>query len=176
MNKAWVAPNASLIGDVMVSNYATIWYNCTLRAEYNPIRIGHFSSIGDACTMFTAHSLPQGIAASINIGKNVTIEHNVNLHSCIIDDDVVVGHNSVIMQGARLERGCQILPNSIVGPGRLIPAGQMWGGNQVKFVKDLSAEEQLENYTKSYSAGASEFTSKLSMWPRSFEEGDLKDD
>lgn len=118
--------------------------------------------------MFTAHSLPQGIAQSINIGKNVTIEHGCNLHSCIIDDDVVVGHNSVIMQGARLERGCVIEPNSIVGPGKLIPAGQVWGGNQVKFVRELSADEQVANYAKSYAAGAAEFDSSLSLWPKQF--------
>ena len=123
VENAWVAPNASLIGDVIVSRWATVWYNVTIRAEFNAVRIGHFSSIGDNTAIYTAHALPHGIPASVNIGKNVTIEAGCSIHSCIIDDDCVVGANSVIGAGARLERGCVILPNSVVQPGRLVPAG-----------------------------------------------------
>mmetsp|Transcript_24708 Transcript_24708/g.17404 ORF Transcript_24708/g.17404 Transcript_24708/m.17404 type:complete len:108 (+) Transcript_24708:263-586(+) len=107
----------------MVSKYATVWYNVTIRGEYNAVRIGHFSSIGDHTSIFASHAMPHGQVQSVNIGKNVTIEADCSIHSCIIDDDVVVGAGSVIMQGARLERGCQILPNSVVQPGRLVPAG-----------------------------------------------------
>lgn len=91
---------------MLVSKWATVWYNVVIRAEFNPVRIGHFSSIGDGTVINTANSLPHGLSASVNIGKNVTVEPNCSLYSCIIDDDVVIGHGSVIMQGARLERGC----------------------------------------------------------------------
>lgn len=91
---------------MIVSKWATVWYNVTIKAEFNPVRIGYFSSIGDGTSINTAWSLPHGISASVNIGKNVTIEEKCCIHSCIIDDDVVVGANSVIMPGARLERGC----------------------------------------------------------------------
>jgi len=151
---AWIAPNASLIGNVAVSKWATVWYNVIIRAELNAVRIGHFSSIGDGSSIYTAHSLPHGISASVNIGKNVVVESGCSLHSCIIDDDCVIGSNSVIGEGARLERGCVILPNSIVPPGRLIPAGQVWGGNVVTFVRNLTEEEQMQNYANSYSKGA----------------------
>jgi carbonic anhydrase/acetyltransferase-like protein (isoleucine patch superfamily) len=93
---AWVAPNSTLVGSVNVSKYATIWYGVTIRGELNPVRIGHFSSIGDGCTINTSHSLPHSLSASVNIGKNVTIEPDCNIHSCIIDDDCVVGAGSVI--------------------------------------------------------------------------------
>ncbi len=89
-----------------MSKWATVWYNVVVRAEMNAVRIGHFSSIGDNSTIYTACALPHGLASSVNIGKNVTVEPNCSLYSCIIDDDVVVGQGSVIMQGARLERGC----------------------------------------------------------------------
>ena len=135
---AWVAPNATLVGSVFLSKYSTVWYGVTIRGELNPVRIGHFSSVGDGSTIHTSHSLPHGMSASVNIGKNVTIGSNCNIHSCIIDDDCVIGHNSIIQQGARLERGCQILPNSVVKAGALIPAGQVWGGNPVTFVRELS--------------------------------------
>lgn len=161
------------MGEVIISKWATVWYNVTIRAELNPVRVGHFSSIGDATVINTACALPHGIAASVNIGKNVTIEANCSLYSCIIDDDVVVGHGSVVMPGARLERGCQILPHSVVQPGRLIPAGQVWGGNPVKFVRKLSEAEQVQNYAKSYTNGASEFQSET-LYPHAFGKGDLK--
>jgi carbonic anhydrase/acetyltransferase-like protein (isoleucine patch superfamily) len=140
---AWVAPNASLVGDVLLSKWATIWYNVTIRGEKNAVRIGHFSSIGDGTSIFSCHALPHGLASSVNIGKNVTVERKCSIHSCIIDDDAVIGAGSVIMQGARVERGAQVLPDSVVQPGRLIPAGQVWGGNPAVFVRELTAEEQL---------------------------------
>ena len=102
---AWIAPNASLVGNVVVSKWATVWYNVTIRAELNAVRIGHFSSIGDNTSIYTAHALPHGLAASVNIGKNVVIEAGCSLHSCIIDDDCVIGANSVVLEGARIERG-----------------------------------------------------------------------
>ena len=122
----------------MVSKWATVWYNVTIRGEINPVRIGHFSSIGDYTTINTACSLPHGLAQSVNIGKNVTVEARCSIYSSIIDDDCVIGHGTVIMPGARLERGAQVLPNSVVPPGRLVPAGQVWGGNPIRFVKELS--------------------------------------
>ena len=57
VNKAWIAPNATLVGNVFVSNFATIWYGVTVRAELNPVRIGNFSSIGDGCAISTVHSM-----------------------------------------------------------------------------------------------------------------------
>ncbi len=81
---------------MFVSQYATIWYGVTIRAELNPVRIGHFTSIGDRSQIYTHHSLPHGLVSSVNIGKNVTIEDNVTIHSSIIDDDVVVGSGSII--------------------------------------------------------------------------------
>ena len=140
---AWVAPNACLVGDVMIAKWATIWYNVTIRGEMNAVRVGHFSSIGDGTSIYTNHSMPHGISSSVNIGKNVVVEPHCSIHSSIIDDDCVIGANSVIMQGARLERGSVIEANSVVGPGRLIPAGQVWGGNPCVFVRNLTAEEQL---------------------------------
>lgn len=88
--------------------------------------------------------------AKVHIGKNVTIGAGSTIYSAYIDDDAVIGDKSVIMEGARLEKGCQVLPGSVVPPGRLIPTKQLWGGNPVRFVKDLDVGEVWANYTKSY--------------------------
>ena len=67
-------------------------------------------------------------------GNNVNIGNNCTLYSCTIDDSVTVGLKSIILEGARLERGCVIGPNSVVPPGRLIPANQYWAGNPVEYI------------------------------------------
>lgn len=95
-----------IVGDVIISKWATVWYNVTMRGELNSVRVGHFSSIGENSSLNSNCSLPHGVSASITIGKNVRVEPGCSIYSCIIDDDCVIGSNSVIMQGARLERGC----------------------------------------------------------------------
>ena len=169
VSDAWIAPNATLVGDVMVSKWATVWYNCTIRAEINAVRIGHFSSIGDGTSIYSTHALPHGLSSSVNIGKNVTVEAGCSIHSCIIDDDCVIGAGSVIGPGARLERGAVLLPNTVVPPGRLIPSGQVWGGNTATYVRDLSEQELNDNYMASYSKGAAEGAQDaFSLYPRDF--------
>ena len=93
---AWVAPNATLIGNVFLSKYCSIWYGVVIRGEMHPVRIGYFTSIGDRTTIYTNHSMPKGMCASVNIGKNVSVGANCNIHSCIIDDDCVIGENTII--------------------------------------------------------------------------------
>jgi len=168
IDDAWIAPNASLIGEVLVSKYATVWYNVVIRAEINPVRIGHFSSVGDGTTINTACALPHGLSASVNIGKNVTIEPHCSIYSCIIDDDVYIGKGTVIMQGAKIERGAHILPGSVIPPGRLIPAGQVWGGNPIAFVKNLSQDELVQNYARSYTNAATDFSDAEAKFPGSY--------
>ena len=172
VDDAWIAPNATLLGEVIVSKWATIWYNVTIRGELNAVRIGNFTSIGDGTNIYTAHALPAGVASSCNIGKNVVIEAGCSINSCIIDDDCVIGSNSVIGQGARIERGAVLLPNSVVPPGRLIPAGQVWGGNPCTFVRELSQQEINENYMASYSKGSAMEGSgdAFSLYPRDYVE------
>ena len=155
-----------------MSKWATVWYNVTIRAELNPVRIGHFTSIGDGTSIYSHHALPHGLSSSVNIGKNVTIESGCSIHSCIIDDDCVIGAGSVVGAGARIERGAVVLPNSVVPVGRLIPAGQVWGGNPCKFVRELSQKELNDNYMASYANGAAEGAKNtFSLWPRDPEAG-----
>ena len=140
----------------------------------NAVRIGHFTSVGDGTTITSLHSMPETVVDSVNIGKNVRIGSNCVINSCIIDDDAVVGDNCLVREGAKIERGAVLLANSVVPPGRLIPAGQVWGGSPATFVRDLSEEEQLENYAESYKAGAADFQSS-SLFPQEFRSEELKE-
>jgi carbonic anhydrase/acetyltransferase-like protein (isoleucine patch superfamily) len=147
---SFVASNATLTGEVNVSAYASIWFNSTLRAEYSPIRVGSYSSIGDGSTISTHCAVPTGVPASVTIGKHVTIQNNCTIFSSIIDDEVFIGANSIIGEGCKIEKGAVIAPNSLVPPGKLIPGRQLWGGNPAKFIRDLTDEEAYSYYIDTF--------------------------
>lgn len=145
IDESFIAPSASLIGDVHINTYASVGYNCTLKAEFNTIRLGAYSSLGDGTSIITSNAVPTNVLSSTTIGKSVTIENNCTLYSCIIDDGVYIGANTIILEGSKVEKGAAISPNSFVPPGRLIPAGQLWGGNPVNYIRELSEQERLAN-------------------------------
>jgi carbonic anhydrase/acetyltransferase-like protein (isoleucine patch superfamily) len=147
---AFIAPNATLVGEVQVADFANIWHNVVIRGDINIVRIGEYTNIGDHTVVHTANSLPTGIPAGVYIGPHVTIQSHCSLYSCIIEDEVFIGANSVILEGSRVERGAVIVPNSVVPPGRLIPAKQVWGGNPVEYIRDVEESEMFANYTLSY--------------------------
>jgi len=117
----WIAPSATIIGEVQVRRFASIWYNAVVRGDINKVEVGNFSSIGENTVLHTAPSLPTGMQAKLTIGRNCTIGSNCTLYSCQIGDDVFIGDKVVILEGAVVEKGAQILAGSVVPPGRLIP-------------------------------------------------------
>lgn len=151
IDHCWVATNSTLVGEVNVGPYASVWYNATLRAETNAIRIGSYSSIGESTVIYTHNALPSGVPASVNIGKHVTIQNKCTIFSSIIDDEVFIGSGSVIGEGTKIEKGAVIAPNSLVPHGRSIPGGQLWAGNPVKYIRDLTEEEIYSNYINTFS-------------------------
>ena len=162
----WVAPNATVVGEVAVHKWASVWYNSVIRGDINRVTIGSFSSIGDNCVVHTAAALPTGMSAAVEIGNNCTIGAGSTLYSCHIEDDVVIGEKSVVLEGARIEKGAQLAAGSVVPPGRLIPTKQLWGGNPVVFIKDLNVGEVWANYTKSYivSSTGDMIKNEFTMW------------
>jgi gamma-carbonic anhydrase len=134
------------VGEVSVSDFVSIWHNVVIRGDINVVRILTMTSIGDRTVIHTANSLPTGIPAVVHIGSHCTIQAGCSLYSCIIEDECFIGANTVVMEGARIEKGAIILPNSVVPPGRLIPAGQVWGGNPVQYIRDAKESEIFANY------------------------------
>lgn len=147
---SFVASNSTLVGEVSLSSYSSIWHNATLRAEYSPIRIGSYSSVGDGSTLYSHCAVPTGVPASVNVGKHVTIQNNCTIFSCIIDDEVFIGSGSIIGEGCKIEKGAVIAPNTLVPPGRLIPGRQLWAGNPAKYVRDLTEEEVYSYYVQTF--------------------------
>lgn len=139
---AWIAPNATLIGDVLVEDRSIVWYSSVLRGDLNHIKLGAYSNVGAKTIIHAAESSPTGLSAETVIGKRVTIGSNCSLRSCVIEDEVVIGDSSVILEGSLVEKHAILEAGSVVPPGRRIPGGQLWAGNPVRYVRDVTSDEK----------------------------------
>ncbi|MBR3786646.1 MAG: gamma carbonic anhydrase family protein [Firmicutes bacterium] len=116
---AFVADNATLIGDVVLEEDATVWFGAVLRGDSGTIKIGKGSNIQDNCTLHRDADSP------LTVGENVTVGHNVILHGCTIEDNCLIGMGAVIMNDAVIGE------NSIVGAGALITEGKVFPPNSL---------------------------------------------
>ncbi|MFJ4141539.1 gamma carbonic anhydrase family protein [Pseudomonas sp. NPDC089734] len=130
--QSWVAPNAVLIGKVKLEAGASVWFNAVLRGDNELIHIGENSNVQDGTVMHTDMGSP------LEIGKGVTIGHNVMLHGCSVDDYSLIGINSVILNGAKIGKYCIIGANSLIGEGKVIPDGSLVMGSPGKVVRELT--------------------------------------
>ena len=148
----WIAPNASVIGDVNLERDASIWFNAILRADNEPITIGEGSNVQDGAIIHT----DPGYAC--NIGKKVTVGHMAMLHGCSIGDGSLIGIGSVVLNGAKIGKNCIIGSKALVTEGMDVPDGSMVLGIPGKIKKTLTEEEQsvvplgadhyIDNYKK----------------------------
>ena len=146
----WIAPNASVIGDVNLERDASIWFNAILRADNEPITIGEGSNVQDGAIIHT----DPGYAC--NIGKKVTVGHMAMLHGCSIGDGSLIGIGSVVLNGAKIGKNCIIGSKALVTEGMEVPDGSMVLGIPGKIKKTLTEEEQsvvplgAEHYIDNY--------------------------
>ncbi len=104
----FVAENAVIIGDVEIGPGSSVWFGAVIRGDNDSIRIGRNSNVQDNCTLHSDEGDP------ITIGDNVTIGHNAVVHGCTLDDNVLVGMNSTVLNGAHIRR------NSLIGAGAMV--------------------------------------------------------
>jgi len=135
---AFVAPTASVIGDVTVGAGSSIWYGAKVRGDVNSISIGANSSIGD-CVMVHVAKI-QGDHPTV-VGDNVSVGANAILHACTIGSNVVVGMGATVLDGAKVEGPSVIAPGSLVTPGKVVEAGTMWAGSPAAYLRDLTEDE-----------------------------------
>ncbi|KAK3235368.1 hypothetical protein CYMTET_54424 [Cymbomonas tetramitiformis] len=155
---AWIAPNATVIGDVDIIEGASIWYGAVLRGDLNHIQVGAHSSIQDKAVIHAARSSPTGVSAATIIGAYVTVGAGSVIRSATVGDYAVIGKKCIVMEGSLLEKNSVLEDGAVVPPGSLIPSGQVWGGIPAAYVRDLTEEEgeALENACDSTSLLASD--------------------
>lgn len=132
---AWIAPNATVIGDVQLGDGASVWWNAVVRGDNDTITIGAGSNIQDGSVLHVDAGVP------LTIGVNVTIGHLVMLHGCSIGDESLIGIKSVILNKAQIGRHCIIGANSLIPEGKVIPERSLVMGSPGKVVRQLSDEE-----------------------------------
>lgn len=134
----WIAPNAVVIGSVVLEANASIWFGCVVRGDDDTITIGENSQIQDGCVLHVDPGFP------LTIGSNVSVGHMVMLHGCTIGDGTLIGIKSVILNGAKVGKNCLIGANSLIAEGKEIPDGSLVVGSPGRVVRQLSEAEIRE--------------------------------
>lgn len=137
--ESWVAPNASLIGQVVLAARASVWYGATLRAEAEPIEIGFGTNIQDGVTIHVDSEFP------VRVGAGVSVGHNAVLHGCEIEDDALIGMGAVILNGAHIGAGSLIAAGAVVPQGIVVPARSLVTGVPGAVRRELSDAEIANN-------------------------------
>ena len=132
---AWVAPTAMVVGDVEIGAQSSVWYSAVVRADMETIRIGARTNVQDGCAL---HSDP---GAPLSIGNGVSIGHNVVLHGCTVEDDVLIGMGAVVLNGAVIGRGALVAGGATVLGGTHVPPGTLVAGLPAKVRRELSEDE-----------------------------------
>lgn len=128
----FVAPNATVIGSVVLEKNASVWFNAVIRGDNDLITIGEDSNIQDGSVLHTDAGVP------LTLGKGVTVGHLVMLHGCTIGDYSLIGINAVVLNGAKIGKYCIIGANAFVPERAEIPDGSIVMGSPGKVVKPIT--------------------------------------
>jgi carbonic anhydrase/acetyltransferase-like protein (isoleucine patch superfamily) len=134
-SSCWLAPNSTLVGDIIMGEHCTVWFNAVIRGDVNKIRIGHHSNIQDGAVIHCTYQKTE-----TSIGNYVSIAHNAIVHGCTIEDNVLIGMGAIVMDGAYIESGSIIAAGAIVTQGTRVKSGSIYAGNPAKFLKEVSPE------------------------------------
>jgi carbonic anhydrase/acetyltransferase-like protein (isoleucine patch superfamily) len=154
---AWVAPDANVIGKIVLEAGSSVWFGATLRGDNEEIRLGENSNIQENCVLHTDMGYP------LVIGANCTIGHKAMLHGCTIGEGSLIGMGATILNGAKIGRGCLIGAGALVTEGKEIPDGSLVMGAPGKVVRtlDAAAQARLIQSAESYRDNARRFRAGL---------------
>ncbi|MBM2320800.1 MULTISPECIES: gamma carbonic anhydrase family protein [Marivita] len=138
----WIAPDANLIGRIVVEGAASVWFCATLRGDNEVITVGEGSNIQENCVLHTDIGYP------LTIGKGCTIGHKVMLHGCTIGDNSLIGMGATVLNGAKIGNNCLIGAGALITEGKEIPDGSLVMGVPGKVVRALD-EAAIEGLRKS---------------------------
>lgn len=132
----FVAPGASVIGDVQIGRGASIWYGSIVRGDIHYIRIGESTNIQDGSVIHVTHETHPTI-----VGNEVTVGHRVVLHGCTVEDLSLIGMGSIVLDGAVVEKYAMVAAGAVVTPGTVVQSGMLYGGIPARPLRELTAEE-----------------------------------
>ncbi len=134
-NNCWLAPNATVVGDVQMGDDCTVWFNAVVRGDVHYIKIGNRCNIQDGAVIHCTYQ-----KSPTTIGNYVSIAHNAIVHGCTIEDNVLIGMGAIVMDGAVIGTGSIIAAGAIITQNTKVPPGSIYAGNPAKFLKSVTPE------------------------------------
>lgn len=131
----FVAPNATIVGDVVMGSECSVWFNAVVRGDVNSIRMGSRVNIQDGACIHCTYQKTKTV-----LGNNVSIGHNAIVHGCTVDDNVLIGMGAIVMDGVKIGSNSIVAAGAVVLENTEIPAGSIFAGVPAKKVKDISPE------------------------------------
>ncbi len=134
-NDCYLAENCTVLGDVIMGDQCSVWFNTVIRGDVNSIRMGNKVNVQDGAVIHCTYEKTKTI-----IGNNVSIGHNALVHGCTIEDNVLIGMGSIVMDNCHIESGSIVAAGAVLKEGTRVEAGSIWAGVPAKKVKDISPE------------------------------------
>lgn len=152
---AFIAPNATIVGDVVMGSSCSIWFNAVVRGDVNAIRMGDKVNIQDNAVIHCTYE-----KHATTIGNNVSIGHSAIVHGCTVKDNVLIGMGAIVMDRAVVGSNSIVAAGAVVLEGTVIPPGSIYAGVPAKKVKDISPEKvsgEIERIANNYTLYSSWF-------------------
>jgi carbonic anhydrase/acetyltransferase-like protein (isoleucine patch superfamily) len=128
----YLAPNATVVGDVVMGDDCSIWFNAVLRGDVNSIRIGNKVNVQDGVVIHCTYQ-----KAKTTIGNNVSIGHNAIVHGCTVHDNVLIGMGAIVMDNAEIGNNSIVAAGAVVLEGTKVESGTVYGGIPAQKIKDI---------------------------------------
>lgn len=159
-DSAFIAPNATIIGDVEIGPDSSIWFGVVIRGDVHEIRIGARTNVQDNSVVHATQFL-----AGTYIGDDVTIGHAAVLHACTLHNGSFVGMQACVLDKAVIETGGMLAAGALLSPGKVIASGELWAGNPAKKLRDMAEKDQTGIYRSAaaYAQFGKEYRDALSQ-------------
>ncbi len=131
----FLAPNCTIVGEVIIGNSCSVWFNAVIRGDVNRVTIGDKTNIQDGAVIHCTY-----LKAETIIGNNVSVGHNAIVHGCVIENNVLIGMGSIVMDNARIGTNSIIAAGAVVLENTIVEPGSIYAGIPAKKVKDISQE------------------------------------
>jgi carbonic anhydrase/acetyltransferase-like protein (isoleucine patch superfamily) len=155
----FIAPNATIVGDVIMGDQCSVWFNAVVRGDVNSIRMGNKVNVQDGAVIHATFKKTKAI-----IGNNVSIGHNAIVHGCTVHDNVLIGMGAIVMDYAEIGSNSIIAAGAVVLEGTKVEPGSIYAGVPAKKVKDISEQQisgEINRIANNYIKYSSWFTSGM---------------
>lgn len=134
---AYIAPNATIIGNVTIGAESSVWFGTVIRGDVMPITIGERTNIQDNSVIHVTR-----VTGPTHIGSGVTLGHAVMLHGCTVEDHSFIGMRAVLLDDSVVKQGAMLAAGAVLTPRKTVPSGAIWAGSPAAYMRDMSQKER----------------------------------